>query len=94
LEFGRYISDAYPLIGGLNDIMWRKGGGFTPAEIRAHYLHGTVPGGLTDHWPCREGAGTNLANLVSARVGTLSAASWTTDTRSKARIVSAVRSEA
>lgn len=70
---------------GFNDLMWRKGAVFAPEEIRAHYLEGTVPAGLTCHWPCREGAGTNAADIVGGRNGTLAAASWTTNTRCKAR---------
>lgn len=94
LEFGRWVNDNYPWIGAAGDILWRKGAVFTPEEIRAHYLTGTVPTGLTCHWPCREGAGTNVADIVGGRDGTLTAASWTTSTRCKARTASPARGAA
>jgi len=76
---------------GANDLLWRKGAPFTWDEIRAHYFDGIIPanpgGGVVQiGWAMREGAGTTVASSPAGYNGTLSAASWTTATRCKARI--------
>jgi hypothetical protein len=88
LEFGRYYEQAaaiYRYRGAMGGLIWRKGSAFTWDEIEANYYNGVVPAGSTCHWPMTEGAGTSAADVISGRNGTLSVASWTTSTRSKAR---------
>lgn len=65
-----------------NDLMWRKGTAFTLEEIEDYYYRSVVPTGLTSHWSCTEGAGTAIADVVGGHNGTLSAANWTSETRS------------
>lgn len=73
----------------INDVLWRKGGIFTLAEIRARYYEGVAPttptGMIQIGWAGREGAGTNVASVPPGFNCTMSAAGWTTDTRCKAR---------
>ena len=85
-----FINPAAVLFGA-NDLLWRKGAPFTWDEIRAHYFDGIIPanpgGGVVQiGWAMREGAGTTVASSPAGYNGTLSAASWTTATRCKARI--------
>ncbi len=77
-----------------NDLEWRRGAIFTPAEIRARYLDSTIPGVLTSRWPATENAGFDVHDVIGGHDGALGAETWSTDTRSKARIVSAARSAA
>lgn len=72
---------------GYNDILWRKGDIFTLEEVEANYYDTVIPGNLTSHWHCREGAGTTINDLIGGHNGTLLAASWSTATRSKQRQV-------
>ncbi|NMC34563.1 MAG: LamG domain-containing protein [Veillonellaceae bacterium] len=72
-----------------NDLIWRKGAPFTRDEIAAHYYNGIVPatpsGCIQIHWPLDEGSGTTVRSIPAGYEGTLSSASWTTRTRSRAR---------
>jgi hypothetical protein len=81
-----------------NDLLWRKGAPFTWEEIEAHYYDGIVPtapaGSTQIRWGMREGSGTTIASDPAGYNGTLSAASWTTSTRSKARDAAAARDAA
>ena len=92
VEFGRYAgADGYRLAGAFNDWIWRKGAPFTPAEDAAHYYDGVIPtnpgGGVVQiGWAMRENAGTTVVSSPAGYNGTLSAASWTTATRYKARV--------
>lgn len=72
-----------------NDLIWRKGAPFTRDEIAAYYYDGIVPstpsGCIQIHWPLDEGSGTTVRSIPAGYEGTLTSASWTTRTRSKAR---------
>jgi hypothetical protein len=90
MMFGAQAGGVLPIIGALGDFVWRKGAPFTWDEIDAHYYNGVTPtnpgGGVVQiTWPMREGAGTTAASSPAGYDGTLSAASWTTKTRCKAR---------
>ena len=70
--------------GSSNDWVWRKGSAFTWDEIEAHCCDGILPSGGIG-WGIREGAGTTAVSVPAGYNGTLSAASWTTQTRCKSR---------
>lgn len=82
----------------VNDCIWRKGSTFTWEEVEAHYYDGIVPtapaGSTQIRWGMREGSGTTVASEPAGYNGTLSAASWTTSTRCKARTAAAARDAA
>jgi hypothetical protein len=77
------------VITDLNDWILVVGRMPTWAEIEAHYYDGIEPtapaGAVQISWGMREGAGTTVASSPAGYNGTLSAASWTTSTRSKKR---------
>lgn len=83
------LSGALAFDHGHNDFVWRKGAPFTWEEKEAHYYDGIVPtapaGSTQIRWDMREGAGTVVASQPAGYNGVLSAASWTTKTRCKAR---------
>jgi hypothetical protein len=72
------------VVGGLNDAVLHKGTAWTWDQRDALYYDGDTPDGAIA-WPMREGAGTTAASSPAGYDGTLSAASWTTKTRCKAR---------
>ena len=81
LVFG---AGASGVVGGLNDAVFHKGASWSWDERDALYYNGKVPGGAIA-WPMREGAGLTAVSQPAGYNGTLSAASWTTKTRCKAR---------
>lgn len=72
------------VVGGLNDAVFHKGTAWTWDQRDALYYQGEIPSGAIS-WAMREGAGTTVASSPVGYDGTLSAASWTTQTRCKAR---------
>jgi len=72
------------VVGGLNDAVFHKGAAWTWDKRDALYYVGKVPSGAIA-WPMREGAGVTAVSQPAGYNGTLSAASWTTVTRCKAR---------
>ena len=98
LDANVMFSQAGLWLGKHNDWLWRKGAVFTWEEIEAHYYDGIVPtapaGSTQIRWGLREGSGTTVASEPAGYNGTLSAASWTTSTRCKARTAAAARDAA
>lgn len=91
LRFAHGSGFSSPLLGGLNDWVWRKGAPFTWNERQAYCCDGIIPanpgGGVVQiGWSFREGAGVTAASVPAGFDGTLSSASWTDKTRCKARV--------
>jgi hypothetical protein len=72
------------VVGGVNDAMFHKGTAWTWDQRDELYYHGSIPAGAIS-WGMREGVGTTVMSSPAGYDGALSAASWTTSTRSKKR---------
>lgn len=98
LGIGGYWTGAACCAGAMGEVLYRKGSAFTWEEVRAHYLDGTVPdcpaGCKQIGWALDEGSGTTAHSSPAGYDGTLSADSWTTSTRSKARSAANARDAA
>jgi hypothetical protein len=80
-----YMIAAGAYHGRTSDIVYVVGAAPTPAEIQDHYFETSVPTSATNHWKLDEGAGTVATDSIGGRDGVLSVASWTAQTRCKAR---------
>lgn len=98
LRLGGVASWSNKFVGSQSEMVWRKGSAFTWEEVRAHYFDGTVPdcpaGCKQIGWALDEGSGTTAHSSPAGYDGTLSADSWTTSTRSKARSAANARDAA